>query len=461
MKTSRGVIVFCLLTVLSVSCERTFNELESINDLKEVFRFTSVPRHALLLLFWFADRIGFEENNAVCINFDPEEDHHFHTYGNYDGLLDTVSKFNSYFPVDKLYNVSELIFPDRIRVMQFNQDGHDRDRIIMCVHTRRIQNNLFVSEVFLTRHFRMSESQGSRYDPDYTYRITPNLLRQLKMFSSNNNYRTLEQLRNQFDNNIDNNQLDRVRVSWRDDVRLGLLYLIVMPESYEEASNLNMICNRESDLAEISCEWHNCGLEVLAGDKGKARISWRDVTEEKLNAGVAVALYSNQTHQGGPLTYKYISVRKGILDTSVPMNEGLQVRLHKVGLSGELKEEICRGKEFKSPRATPITLAQLQLFAKDGNACFRLFIHNTIALQDKRNGFAYNSWVGLYTNKLKLTRDYLSEQWQWVRKFEEGKDVDMNSVLEYCTGTKITPRLQARLNDGYVEIARTPEWRFP
>lgn len=358
-------------------------------------------------------------------------------------------------------------FPEYVlqpRVIEPIDTGRNRDRIIVSVQTQTSSAHS-VSHVYLTQHFRRVDNRGSRYDPDHTFLISTNLLQQLRQFSFNDNTQSLQQLRNQFNQNVNDNQLNELINIWgRDQAPLGLLYLIVLPQR----NNLVGVCGSERPLArdlavKTAGEWQNCEIQgmhfkVLTRGNGNAKILWRNVPGNLLN-NVAFALFRNQMDQGSCLTFKKIDKSVGSSDTSVPLNEGLQVRLHKVQgywpLS--LKEEICRGKEFQSPHAVSVTgYTLLQLFVRDKKACFRLFIKQHC---DQWKSDFNNSWVGLYTSAAEYKDQYST--WQWVTKFEQGLDFDEYYTFEYCTGTTVTPGLQARfmINKDYEEKARTPVWR--
>lgn len=471
MKMNKGVIVACLLSLVALSCESDFQELNSLNDLKRVYSANSLPMHSLTLLHWFANNVDIDNNDVVRLSFDTNRDFGSHTYRNYEGLLPSVSQGYQYCTIGNVNrppgNTCPFYedFPNYVlypRVIENYGTGRNRDRIIVSVQTQTYSARR-VSQVYLTQHYN-DWNHGSGYDPDNTFIITTNLLQQLRLFSFTDNTQSLQELRDQFDNNIDDNMLnDLINIEGRAQARLGLLYLIVVPRS----NNLVGVCRSYRRLARAvkttgdmqNCEIQHIYLQVMTGGNGKAQIIWRNVPRDKLDGGVAVALFKNQMDQGKSLTFKKIQDSEGSYDTSVTLNDGLQVRLHKVeGWYPTLKEEICRGNEFQSPQAVSITgYAQLQLFVRDGTACSRLYVKK--GCDQWTTDFKW-SWVALYTSAGKDTNDYITSQWQWATKFEQGLDSGEYDTFEYCTGTTVTPGLQARfIIENYEEKARSPVWR--
>ncbi|KAJ0019601.1 hypothetical protein NQD34_007170 [Periophthalmus magnuspinnatus] len=477
MKQSRGVLLSCLLTLVTlvaVNCrEQDYQQLNSIDDLKKVFSEKSFPLHSLILLHWFANNVDIDNNNIVRLTFNPRGDFGSHYYGNYDNLLDPVPSGYEYFtvgnvnrPYGDICPVSQD-FPEYVlypRVIEYADTGRNRDRLIVSAQAQNYGPRM-ITEVYLTQHFRLQDRQGSRYDPEHTFQISTNLLQQLRLFSFNDNRPSLQELRDQFNRNIDDNQLNNIINIWGpDQAPLGLLFSIVI----RDRTNLFGVCSSSRrwarDLAvKKTGEWQSCELQkthldVITGGNGKATILWRNVPLQQINDGAAVVLFKNQMDKASSNIYTRIQNTEGTYDTSVSLNEGLQARLHKAqGYWATIKEEICRGKEFQSPHAVSITgYAQLQLFVQDGKGCFRLYIKENCS--GWKSDFL-NSWVGLYTSAGKSPEDYESQQWQWATKFTQGQDSGEYQTFEYCTGTTVVPGLQARfMIESYNEKARTPTW---
>ncbi|XP_040917583.1 uncharacterized protein LOC121197893 [Toxotes jaculatrix] len=490
--TSCWVALFLALTSVSA-----IQKLNSINDLKKIDFGHTVPKHSLLLLHWFANIVDIDNNNIIRLTFNPNNgDYGSHHYGNYESLLDPLPYGNirhRYYTVGNLNQAtSSEQLPNYVVHPRREYAGRNRDRIIFRV---REQNTGWqrIDQVYITQHYETSENQGTRYDPEHTYQVTINLLREIREFSVEENQQSLSELRDHFRSNAGDLQLRDIRNTWGDLACLGLLLFIVIQEKYSSNQPnrrpqhsvrrntqpdfvVNIPENRQNNVIAanglgilqpyLEDQDDEIQLEVTTGKKGKARIVWRNIPEHRLRDGVMVVLFKSNEDQEASRTYECIGYREaGSCDTSAPLNDSLQARLHKVRRRccfwRVVGEEICRGVEFKNPKAIPIAgnNALLQLFVKDGKACARLFVKKTFS--EWRSEFK-KSWVGFYTSADKATNHYAWWKWQWATKFRPSTVVEHPSydVYEYHSGMAIAPGVQARfiLRDEEV-IARTPSWR--
>uniref|UniRef100_A0A8C6U485 Uncharacterized protein n=1 Tax=Neogobius melanostomus TaxID=47308 RepID=A0A8C6U485_9GOBI len=473
MQKSR-VIISCLLALV-LSCDSTHQKLKSLNDLKDIDFERSVPKHGLLLLHWFANVINIDNNNVLRLTFDPNtEDFGSHHYGNYENMLDPLPRGYRYFTVGNLYEETSNELPEYVLHPPVREyEGNNMDRILFRVTNSGVH---IIDQVYLTQHYRQHEQQGTRYNPDHTYRISNSLLQQIRTFSVENNHMSLRQLRDRFHSNADDSQFRDIRNTWGKSLAcLGLLLFIVIQEKHSKNKPIkntpekrhpstvrrttqpDYVVNMPDERYTLfypnqSDQVH---LEITTGGNGKATIVWRNVSRHKITEGAAVVLF--QRDQEASSAYKLIMTSEGIYNTSVPLTEGLQVRLHKARRTcffwTKLEEEICRGPEFQSP--DPVSIADnafLQLFVRDGKACARLFVKRSF--RQWKSEFK-QSWVGFYTSADRCTEDYEWWQWQWVTKFQQGPDVGDYNTLEYCSGLTIAPGVQTRfiLKD-YQETAR-------
>ncbi|KAJ0069021.1 hypothetical protein NL108_015890 [Boleophthalmus pectinirostris] len=252
---SLGVIVLCVLTLVALSDEAVYKRLSSVDDLKRVYSEKYLPMHNLILLHWFANTVDIDNNNVVRLTYDASRDFGSHYYGNYDGLLAPVPQGYQYYRVGNL-NPPNVLYP-RIRDPVWM--GKDRDHIVVQVQTGGSRR---VSQLYLTQHFRRQGRQGSRYDPNHTFELTTDLLQQLRLFSFTNNPQTLQQLRDQFNQNIDDTQLNDLTNIWGgDQARLGLLFLIVTPQR----ANMIRRCKQKSpqvtdSAVDITDDCNRCSL---------------------------------------------------------------------------------------------------------------------------------------------------------------------------------------------------------
>ncbi|CAG5897695.1 unnamed protein product [Menidia menidia] len=476
------VALFLILTSVSA-----VQKLRTINDLKKVNFGPTVPSHTLLLLHWFASTVDIDNNNVVRLTFDPNRgDYGSHHYGNYERLLELLPRGNTrYFTVGNLYHEMSSQLPSYVVHPRQGYEGRNRDRIIFRVREQNLEwQSGLIDRVYITQHYQTSDNLGTAYDPAHTYEVTINLLSQIRQFSTADGDRySLQNLRDRFGSRADDSQMRYLRNTWGDLACLGLLLFIVIQEKNisDKPNNRRqpqVKRNTQPDFVvhiperrPIVASQYYLGftqpemqLRVTTSTKGKAKIIWHNVPVNCLNEGAMVVLYRNdeaQTH----LTYKSIgNAKSGIYNTSVPLNEGLQVRLHKIKklccFWTSIGEEIHRGGEFETPSDVSIKgySAKLQLFAKDGKAGARLYVRKTF--NDWKSEFK-RSWVGFYSSGQQDTGDYEWWQWQWATKFNLSTDCPDTSydVYEYCSGMAIAPGVQARfILHGHAEKARTPGW---
>uniref|UniRef100_A0AAV2L5Y8 Uncharacterized protein n=1 Tax=Knipowitschia caucasica TaxID=637954 RepID=A0AAV2L5Y8_KNICA len=197
MKLSEGGLLLCVLATVLLTGESAPRMLNSIKDLKEVDFGRSVPKHSLLLLYWFASNININDNN-IRLTFDPTTDFGSHRYYNIEGLLDQLEEGFHYYTIGNL-NLNED-FPGYVRNPPDRQyEGGNLDRIVV----RQDSHDDSIDGVYLTQH-----TPGSaEYDPDHTYQISPTLLRQIRQFST----QTITSLRQRFRSNINDQQLNTFR----------------------------------------------------------------------------------------------------------------------------------------------------------------------------------------------------------------------------------------------------------
>uniref|UniRef100_A0A3Q3J428 Uncharacterized protein n=1 Tax=Monopterus albus TaxID=43700 RepID=A0A3Q3J428_MONAL len=155
-------------------------KLNSINDLRNIDFDWSVPKHSLLLLHWFANVIYIDSQNNIWLTFDPNTNYGSHHYGNFDGLLEPSGY--QYFTVGNLNEDSSVELPDYVAQPKREYKGRNSDRIIFRVG-QQITGRRRIDRVYLTQHKGAPESP---YDPDHTYEVTTNLLREIREFGTEN-----------------------------------------------------------------------------------------------------------------------------------------------------------------------------------------------------------------------------------------------------------------------------------
>lgn len=179
MKTS-GVIICLLLAALTLSCESAHQQLDSLDDLRTIDFGESVPIHSLLLLYWFAHTVNIEPYYMVTVNFNPNRDFGSHPYGNYENLLDQPRYGYQYYTVGNLYESSSYELPDYIRNPPVRDNSRrNRGRIIFSAE-RQNSRPIMIDRIYLTQH----DLSSNEYDPNHTYQISINLLRQIRQYGN-------------------------------------------------------------------------------------------------------------------------------------------------------------------------------------------------------------------------------------------------------------------------------------
>lgn len=483
-------MICCLALFLALTSASAVQRLNSVKDFKKIKFGSSVPKHSLLLLHWFANTIDIDNNDVIWLTFDPNRgDYGWHHYGNFERLLTPLPANSRYYTVGNLHQRTDIPLPSYVTQPNHNLVGSEtgnRDRIIVRVRDDAGWQGQRIDRVYITQHYMVNEHMGTVYDPAHTYLISNNLLREIQEFSLGNQRSSLSELRDHFGSYIDDSQLTNLRNMLGDLACLGLLMIIAINGVHSGQHNnraqpgtarsqfVNIPVNTQNHLTidipetvQGPSHWGHrdqMNLEVTTGIKGKARIIWANVPENILNQGVMVVLFKNDGDQQSMIS-KFIENRaSGSYDTSVQLNPGLQVRLHEASRRCFFWKvpgvEISRGREFHNPehiqvRGYDVTL---QLCVTDGKACARLHVKKSFS--EWRSEFN-KSWVGFYSSADKAENEYEWWQWQWATKFKRCNDSENScyDVYEYQSSLTIADGVQARFIHRNAEvIACTPVW---
>lgn len=244
MKTSLVTSCCVVLLLVQISLSAGHRQLNSINDLKQIDFGQSVPRHSLLLLYWFASAIDIDYNDVIRLTFDPNRgDYGTHHYSNFEGVLNQVPWGYRYYTVGNVAQDSDRTFPSYVLNPPAGYTGRNSGRIIIRVQHQStgLSSEQRIYQVFLTQH------DGSKeYDPTHTYEITVNLLRQIRQFSQTGNQ--LSTLRDIFQSCANEGQLWHIRNTWGSLACLGLFLFIVIQERNLPTYRLQY--NQQSKTAE-------------------------------------------------------------------------------------------------------------------------------------------------------------------------------------------------------------------
>ncbi|KAM6904711.1 uncharacterized protein FYW49_014782 [Xenentodon cancila] len=245
MKMTAVIQSCCVALFLASTSVSAVNKLQTINDLKRIDFGPSVPKHSLLLLYWFADIVEVDNNDIIRLTFDPTQgDFGSHHYGNYERVLEPLPQGNRhrYYTVGNLNHESSLQLPSYIVHPRNEYEGRNRDRIVFRVregNTRR-QDGQIIDRVYITQHYLASDNQGTRYDPAHTYQVTSTLLNQIRVFTlEDNDMNSMINLRDHFGSGANDSQLRHIRNSWGELACLGLFLFIVIQEKHSSNQQNN------------------------------------------------------------------------------------------------------------------------------------------------------------------------------------------------------------------------------
>ncbi|CAL8329604.1 unnamed protein product [Boreogadus saida] len=231
---SESYLMGLLVLFLSIlPTESTIRTLNSINDLKKIPFGQSVPKHSLVLLHWFANTIGFDNNDLIELTFEPSNgDYGTHHYGNYEGVLDRLPPGQQYYTlgnINPMINNNGNSLPSYVTGDLHHLLGGEelnRARIIFSLLDQDT-----IDQVFITQHYQANQGQGTVYDPEHTYWISINLLRELReFFLDRRSHSELSWIVGNFGSGIDDHELSSVRNTWGQLACVGLLFFIVINE---------------------------------------------------------------------------------------------------------------------------------------------------------------------------------------------------------------------------------------
>ncbi|XP_042360368.1 uncharacterized protein LOC121956291 [Plectropomus leopardus] len=330
MKMSGRVTSCCVALFLALTSVSAVQRLESICALKKIDFDQSVPKHSLVLLYWFANTVDIDNNNVIRLTFNPNSgDYGSHQYGNYERVLDPLPRGNRYYTVGNLHRGTSVPLPHYVVNPPTEYVGTNRDRIIIRVSEQNTGRRALqsIDQVYITQHYDTSEGQGTRYDPAHTYRVTINLLRQIREFSEGQNQQQLQYLRNLYRSNADDFLLRHIRNTWGDLAGLGLLLLIVIQEKYSPNQHNNRHGNKRH-------HWDDGSWETISNDSGDFQNqgdvvvdfyddddTWETVSNDSRDfqnyGDVVVDFYNDEDHEARWMTG---FTRDGSYNTVVPWN---------------------------------------------------------------------------------------------------------------------------------------------
>ncbi|XP_067309396.1 uncharacterized protein [Pseudorasbora parva] len=449
-------LLYCLFSS-SVSSVR---KLYDIDDLKNITYAKSAPRHGLQLLFWFSQKVlNVDQNNILIIdsNFDPHRgDFGFHRYLNKEGILPSLRSWQSYYSVGNLKSPGAKALPAYVRRYYRNTNVPQRnmDRLIVSVDPNRPKRIL---GVFITSH----NLHKNDYNPSDTYEIDYSLILQIGdphncTLDQNINYGTYTILRNTQDNEYD-------RCSQ-----------FLTEAGYSSTDCTHSHFSRKKRSPYLKCNtYEGIKLEIKATPQGYSKLTWEIPAEmidnsKHVHIDICQNTYSSDTNEVHTQVTKQINIYEssGALDTSVPLNVGLQPRLRLYPSLFDFhftNPYIWYGPEFDGSNGViPTTIkgfdASLQLYAADGKACARLYIKKTFS---NWKDVLDHSWIGFYKSSQDKNDDYST--YQYADRFPKTENYITHNydIYQYDSSLAIAPGMQIRflLDKKYNKVlAQTTPW---
>ncbi|KAL1023519.1 hypothetical protein UPYG_G00041890 [Umbra pygmaea] len=157
-------------------------QLSTIEELRDSSFGRPLPRHGLMLLFWYArDCVDFDFYDNMQVQCYPETgDFGFHHFGNFENILPVLlqNSREKYFEVGNLNTESYPLAKDLPPYVRQNYGlslGHrqcNKDRIIISLKHRH------VTATYVTEH-KENGIQG-KFDPERTHLVSPDLIRVIR-----------------------------------------------------------------------------------------------------------------------------------------------------------------------------------------------------------------------------------------------------------------------------------------
>lgn len=480
----RGFLFYLISTSAAAAAIRT---LKDIKDLKTTTTWMKeFPRHGLMLLHWFANNVRIDKSGEMQLDFDPGQG----SYGlpcSKDGAQRApfMSSESLYYFLGDLERRSARMLPFYVTYdfhHSMESPQKNIDRVLIQVQK---SNPTKIEKVYITEYHKNS-SQGSSSNPDCTYEVSAQLLIQIQALGSDVvchaddprlNFSLCEFL---------NHQQKATKVLMMYPKSPGLEWFLTLAgynidsrfDVYSRASfcAINQTGTRNGNCSPpftgIGDVMHNkVKLEVKSTSEGYAKITWSGIPENIARMKLKIGLYMGRTSTDPLREYPLKERTYGSIDTSVPLNPGLQVQLlqsEKVPYYFFFRTTyyttIWKGPELDEANGSPPAnirgyQGSLQLYTQDGYACARLYIKTSF--RNWKNAFN-NAWVGFYASKANANAKY--KEFAWIINFEKSSDDDCSSeyeIFHYESSVHIGPGVQARfmLTSHYgSEKARTVPW---
>lgn len=479
-----NIIVYLVIT--SIYAMKTINNIKDLRDTTTLVK--EFPRHGLILLHWFANSVVVYPNGDVNLQFDPTlGSYGFHCHKN--KIFDRNEAFSDsqYFSLGDLSRGSSRMFPFYVVQDYHNSEGflgQNTDRVLIHVQNKSPTK---VEKVYLTEYVG-NQGEQIAYNLDNTYDISVQLLIQIQALNNDlacesgdprlnfslcellNQQRKTEKVLKAYPK-VSGLEWFLTLVGYDIDERFDI-FLQTFHCTTNQTGNTDS--NLDDDCSSLSVEdysHHKVRLEVKSTSRGYAKLIWSAIPQNVARTKVNIGLYKDGT-KAEPLKQYPLNGRTfGSIDTGVPLNPGLQVRLFRTEFvpyyyffKSRHFNTILKGPEFdEANMILPTTIrgyqASLQLYTKDGYACARLYIMKSFT--NWKNVLDY-SWVGFYSDPLDSNDDY--KVYAWSVNFDKIQDDECPldyDIYQYESSLQIGPGVQARFmltTHLGSEKARTEPW---
>lgn len=210
-------------------------------------------------------------------------------------------------------------------------------------------------------------------------------------------------------------------------------------------------------------------LEIKTSTQGYSKRIWENIPAELMEnyEHVYIDICQNSDSNKDHFMKQFnIQTSSGTLYTSVSLNAGLQPRLRLYTtrfIHNLINPYIWYGPEFDGAnRVIPFRIkwfdAGLQLYAKDGKACARLYIKKTFS--DWKDDLYY-SWVGFYKSSQDKNNGYSTYQYAVNFAMIDSTSIKNYDIYQYDSSLAMAPGVQIRFlldkNDNNV-LAQTTPW---
>lgn len=457
----------CLLFLLPLIFTLEIQTINSINELEESDFGKSFPQHGLLLLYWFTSLIDMDPNDIIRFkdrSYDPVTDYPFQQAENSGNLPHIIPNGQrAYYSIGDFEDGSVSYLPFYVTQDFYNaknHEGRNLDRLIIVID--KWYTPVRVDQVYVTEKSECNAPNVTYNNITATYKVGAQLLRQITTLTNPLDCQST------FLKEIFPHLGFSLTLAENMFGQLGLPLFLAL-SGYDLESRYNITAQTWSCptlwLAggrKSLCDTSKQELAVKTSQDGHAVISWHGLPSSVLKVHTTVALFQTSDRSGPLVEQRIDGQASGNLETTVPLNPGLQVHLIKQDVNDAT---IWQGPEFNDGnRQIPVQVgnasASLLMFTRKGYAAARLYIKKTFTTW--KDDFYY-SWVGFYSSPEESNENYLSRQWQWVSHFRKHKLLSLfrYDTYEYVSGTAMTPEIQIRFFlSEFEEVARTRGWNM-